>query len=252
MATFTYVYCVVKSLRRPSTSRAPKGVPGAGTPRVVPAPRGTWLIVADVPSDLYGEDTINEHLKDLEWVTVRAMAHEAMVEHVARRADVVPMKLFTIFHSDARAVTDVAASASLPAIFRKISGCDEWGIRVSRAADDGQARSDRLERERRALSGTAFLLEKKRERDHSRASAAASRRIAEEAYRALSKLARDSVRKDADLPGTVVLLDAALLVPRARRKSLAAAAKQQARAAGSVGCELSLTGPWPAYHFVGR
>jgi hypothetical protein len=204
-----------------------------------------------VPPDQYSADTINANLNDLDWVSARAMGHEEVVEHFARRLDTVPMKLFTIFRTDARAVADVAANADVAAIFRKIAGCAEWSVRVtrSRARDTAEAKGPKR---RSFSSGTTFLLGKKAARDRSREAAARARRATEEAYRSLSRLARDHVRREAAVQGTGLLLDAAFLVPKTRQKSFAASARRLASAVAGSGCELFLSGPWPAYHFVAR
>lgn len=234
-------------------ARVPAGLPGARPPRAIAGPRDAWLIVADVPLDAYGEATINANLNDLDWVGARAMAHESVVHHFARRFDVAPMKLFTIFRNDARAIADVAGSADLSTILKRIGGCAEWSVRVTRRrAPQAAPTKGRRLRGQPEASGTGFLLRKKDERAESRGAAAESRRIAEDAYRALCRVARDSVRKDGDVPNTNLLLDAAFLVSKARQKSFVASATKLARLAAPSGCELSLSGPWPAYHFVTR
>ena len=48
-----------------------------------------------------------------------------------------------------------------------------------------------------------------------------------------------------------LLLDAAFLVAHARRASFRAAAERAAARLGRDGYDLTLTGPWPPYNFVG-
>jgi hypothetical protein len=248
----TYVYCVVKSARKPPVSRVPAGLPRAGAARTIKGPWQTWLIVADVPLDAYSASAIDPQLNDLDWVAERAVRHELVVEHFARRFDVVPMKLFTMFHSDARARADLDRRTDLRAILKKIGGCAEWTARLTRVpASAGAAGPDaRARTPRAARTGTGFLLRKKSDRDRSRARSAALRRVAAATYRALSGAARDGVRKEAAVGGTNLLLDATFLVARSRQKRFLAAAKIAARAAERAGCALSVSGPWPAYHFV--
>jgi hypothetical protein len=162
------------------------------------------------------------------------------------------MKLLTMFHNDERAAADLARRTDLRAIFRTIEGCAEWSVRVSRVPGSRATSRKSVPAARKigSRSGTDFLLQKKGERDRSRAESAAVRRAVAAALRSLSAAARDHVRKEAAVPGTNLLLDAAFLVPRARERRFLAAAKQAARLAHRVGCELSLSGPWPAYHFV--
>lgn len=251
-STATYVYCLVRSPKKPSLARAPTGVPGGAPPRAVAGAPGAWLIVSDVPLDRYGSAAIDAGLKNLDWVAERAMAHEAVVEYVARSADLVPMKLFTIFRDDERAIANVAERRDVAAIFKRIAGSSEWSVRMTAGAAPAKVhptRSRARSGQTRA-GGTAFLLRKKSERDATREAAAAARRAVEKVYDDLVRLARDAVRKEGDLAGTSVLLDAAFLVRRSHQAKFTSAARRLAATAHQAGCELTLSGPWPPYHFV--
>ena len=98
-ATATYLYCVVKSARRPTLSRVPAGVTGAGAPAAHHVSNSLWLIAADVPLAIYGTSELEPRLRDLDWVARAALAHEGVVEYLARGrgAVVIPAKLFTMF-----------------------------------------------------------------------------------------------------------------------------------------------------------
>ena len=102
-----------------------------GAPRAVAVAPGLWLVVADAPLDRYGAVAIDRRLHDLDWVSACALAHEAMVEHVARLGTVVPMKLFTLFTTDARALAHVRRRRrALAQVIRRIAGRQEWGVRI--------------------------------------------------------------------------------------------------------------------------
>jgi hypothetical protein len=258
MTTATYVYCVVKREQVPPLARVPPGMPGGARPRAVrlPAgPRGIWLVVSDVPLDAYGAETINAGLKDMEWVSTRAMAHETVVEFCSRGGDVIPMKLFTLFKDDERAIENVNQAGSLAAIFRRIGRAAEWSVRVTCApAASAEAKpapgGRRGARSPATRSGTSFLLRKKTDRDEARKAAAEARRAVEEVHRCLSRVAKASIRKEGDVPGTSLMLDAAFLVPRRKEKAFHREVTRLAAKAGRAGCEMVLSGPWPAYHFV--
>jgi hypothetical protein len=194
--TATYVYCVVNRDRSPALTRVPPGVPGGSKPRAIKAARGAWLVVSDVPLDAYGTKAVNAGLRDMEWVSARAMAHEAVGEHCSRRNDVVPMKLFTMFRDDERAISHVA-NASLRTIFRKIAGCREWSVRVN-CAPAAAPPAKRSETRRGAAagraSGAAFLRRKQAQRDDRREAAATARGLVEQLHGRLSRIARASVR----------------------------------------------------------
>ncbi len=70
-------------------------------------------------------------LQDVESISRHALAHASIVEFFFRRAPVIPLKLFTLFSSDAKVQ---AASASrrtrLRKLFAELRGLEEWGVRV--------------------------------------------------------------------------------------------------------------------------
>ena len=137
MSTAVYLYCVVRAARRPSLARTPAGQSGAGRPEIHPVARALWIVTAAVPLDVYGPSQLEPRLRDLDWVSRAALAHEAVVEHFARRrtATVVPMTLFTMFSSVDKAVGDVASRReAIQQAIRRIAGAEEWGVRVFRQA----------------------------------------------------------------------------------------------------------------------
>jgi hypothetical protein len=253
MADGTYVYCLVRSERRPRLARAPRGVPRAAALRLLDGPAGAWIVCAHVPLDQYGADAINSHLKDLEWVSERALAHEGVVEFFARAHDVIPLKLFTIFRDDERARTQVGGARALSAVFRRIAGCAEWSVRLSctpAVAAEGSARGSNGRRRSQSESGTAFLRRKKTQRDEVHKGALAARVAVEQVFRRLGAIARDAVRKQSDVPGSRLVLDAAFLVPRTKERAFEREVARLSASAANGSCELVLSGPWPPYHFV--
>src|SRR5258706_6060813 len=105
----TYVYCVIAAARRPRLTRVPPGLPGMGPVRLLDVEGGLFVAVADAPLNRYSEAAINRGLTDLDWVSRAAVAHEAVVESFITETAVLPMKLFTIFTSDDRAMAHVRA-----------------------------------------------------------------------------------------------------------------------------------------------
>ena len=72
-------------------------------------------------------------------------------------------------------------------------------------------------------------------------------------YSDLARRADDARRQTPTQAGTgvSVVLDAAFLVPVRRANAFRAAVKKAAGALDDRGLDLTLTGPWPAYNFVG-
>ena len=139
--TATYLYCVVDAPKAPSLAGVPRGLPQASPPAVRAAGRSLWLVTADVPLATYGEDALESALRDLEWVAEVAVAHENVVEHFTgqKGLTVVPAQLFTMFSSPERALAETRSRRrQIAAIVRRISGCEEWGVRVTRGPSAGR------------------------------------------------------------------------------------------------------------------
>jgi Gas vesicle synthesis protein GvpL/GvpF len=249
----TYVYCAVAASRRPSLAGAPGGLPKASKVRLLEAEHALYLAVADVPSREYGEEAINRKLADLDWVSRAAVAHEAVVECFIGATAVLPMKLFTIFTNDARALAHMQANhARIAATVKRVGNHDEFGVRVvldrARAIAGGRRKNAPPR-----TSGAAYLTRKKAQRDAAVELAERARETVAELYDRLAARARQARRRPASelpVPDGPLLLDAAFLVARSRARTFRALAAREARALEKSGYGLTLTGPWPPYTFV--
>jgi hypothetical protein len=250
----TYVYCVVAAAQRPRLGRTRARLPGAGPIRLIDAGRSgrltLWLVVADVPLDRYGEAAINSRLNDLDWVSRAAVAHESVVESfIDAAAAILPMKLFTIFTDDDRALQNIHEQRTrVAATVKRVMNHLEWGVRVMlvRAAPAAPAAA-------RAVSGAGYLAGKKAQRDATSELGTRAREAMAALFEELSKVAADARRRAAsDLPleGGPLLLDAAFLVPKSRQKRFAATVSRWARLLKRSGYGVILTGPWPPYSFM--
>jgi Gas vesicle synthesis protein GvpL/GvpF len=249
--TATYVYCLVGAKSRPVARRPPAGLPRASAPVMIEVSPTLWLVAADVPLGDYGSPALEQALRDMQWVADIAVAHEAVVEFFAglRGASIIPMKLFTMFSSPARAVAEMRSRRrEIQGALRRIAGCEEWGVRILKepvSPSRGAAAASRA-------SGADFLRAKKRARDEARESVRVAADAAEETFGVLAPIARDVRRRD-DAPAgasSPPLVDAAFLVPTARRARFRSAARKAAAACAVAGAALTLSGPWPAYNFV--
>ena len=196
---------------------------GTGKPRAIPAEGGLWLIVADAPLPQYGEPALARLVRDLDAVSRCAVAHSAVIAHCARRGPTLPLRLLTLFSSDARALAEVRRRRrSLERRLTHVAGRAEWGV---------QARFDAARRRRARRAGGAarpaapgegpgrrFLERARRQRDETRGLAADARTAATSLYRALARYADDArQRPPVSVDGRpALLLDAAFLVARTR------------------------------------
>jgi hypothetical protein len=258
--TGTYVYCLVVADRRPALRRRFARLPGAGPVRLLDLGGGRWLVAADAPLNQYGEQPINRRLSDLDWVARAAMAHEAVIEAFIDERAVLPMKLFTIFSGDERALDHIRADRRrIDALVKRVTDQLEWGVRVKldRARRNGPsprpARSRTRTPARSGDVGLRYLLGKKAQRDAAAGVTRRARGTVAKFYDRLSGRSRLSARRsESEMPlrNTPVLLDAAFLVPRSRTAKFHALAAREARRLGRLGLDVSLSGPWPPYTFI--
>ncbi|HVE86617.1 MAG TPA: GvpL/GvpF family gas vesicle protein [Myxococcales bacterium] len=254
---FTYVYCLLLSPRRPSLVRMPRGLPGAGPVRVLEGGEQLWLVVADAPEEHYSEAAIDRGLKDLDWVSACAVGHQSVIERCTRARSVVPMKLFTLFRSDDRAVAHVRGQRRLlRRLAERVSGQRELGVRIlfddARAARDAERAASRSAKSRGGAGGTGFLMRKQALRNAGTAAAAEARDRADSVYAALSRLSSDATRRTPEVGDPTagrLVLDAAFLVPASKVAAFRAAVKRVVKPLPDCD-EVTLTGPWPPYSFV--
>ena len=254
----TYVYCLVRSARRPALRGVRAGMPGSRALRVLEAGGNLWAVVTTVPAADYNEAGLADGLQDLEWVGSRAMAHESVVEHFLRVGTVLPMQLFTLFTSDERALDHVARDrARIERVVARIDGRLEWGLRLSfdpKAAEADAAPRPKPARRAGDDSGASYLARKRDVLQASRLRLAEARREADRLYAVLSEEAVEACRRTAieqAVPDSRVVLDAAFLVASTRGTAFKKAVERQTRQLAASGVAVSLTGPWPAYNFIG-
>ena len=250
----TYVYCVIAAEGRPKPVRARRGLPGTGPVRILDVDDRLYAAVADAPLDKYGEAAINKGLTDLDWVSRAAVAHEAVVESFIAETAVLPMKLFTIFTSDERALEHVRAERRrIAAAVKRVANHQEWGVRVVIDRQRAAAAAPKKKTAPAGRSGLAYLAQKKAQRDSVKELAANARETVAALYDRLaarSRLAKRRLASELPAQGGPLLLDAAFLVPRARSSSFQALASREARALERHGYGLTFSGPWPPYSFV--
>lgn len=259
--TLSYVYCIVRSTRRPTVQNAPDRMPGAADVRALPAGDAVWAIVSSVPASAYNETALSKGLQNLDWIGRRAVAHEAVVEHCLSAPAVLPMQLFSLFTSDERALEYVARERRrIDGILARLDRQLEWGLRASfdekgaREAVERDHRSRAPRAGRTGASGAAYLARKRDLLDVTRVQVARARTAADRLYRAMAREATEARRRTSTeqgaTPGSRLLLDAAFLVPARRARAFRATLRGHVRRLSESGLVLSLSGPWPAYNFV--
>lgn len=259
-----YVYCIAESA-------AAAQLPAASLPAAIEdESKLEWVVSNDlaalsstVPRASYSEDSLAEHLSDASWTAVRAMRHETVMEYVARRASVVPLRFGTIYLERAGVERMLEEKRrELAQIIERLRGREEWGVNVycdqttlmSSITAVSPVLRDLVERAAQASPGQSYLMQKKIETLKVDEVRAALTRIIDEIEQELSQQSEDAKRL------RVLKVEAteygelkakfAFLIKRVDFETFRDAAERLAQTHQATGVRLELTGPWPAYNFT--
>lgn len=221
-------------------------------------------VVSLVPMSDYSEDALQERLGEAAWTALRAMRHERVLEHFARRASVVPLRFGTIYLQRAGVEKMLAErEVELRAIIERLRGREEWSLNIysdraklMQAVAHLSARLRELEQRAGAASpGQAYLMRKKIDAMRADEARIEMKSKVEEIERDLKSLSTSAtrlrVRKDEAGEHGELVGRLAFLVERKRFPEFRAEAERLARDCADSGFQLELTGPWPCYSFAG-
>ncbi|MEU1402862.1 GvpL/GvpF family gas vesicle protein [Streptomyces sp. NPDC005728] len=250
----TYVYAVARNaegLEEPSA--ALRGVTGAPVHLVHDAHDDQLALVAShVPALDFQEEVLKQHLEDLDWLEVVARAHHGVIEAVAARTTVLPLRLATVYLDDGRA-RDMLESrrAMFAGRLAGLAGHVEWGVKIyvepSAVPAAPTAPATGLS------PGRAYLRDRRQQRGVRDSVYQAARTAAERVEAAGSEHAAERVRHRvqqgvlAKGTGENVVNDA-YLVSLERCEEFQADVKRAAD--GLYGVRVEITGPWAPYSFA--
>jgi hypothetical protein len=259
-----YVYCVGEreALAPLFDAALPEAIEeGAGIEAVEAA--GLAAVVSAVPLELYGEGALAERLSDATWTATRALRHERVAEHFARRTAVVPLRFGAIYlRREGAAAMIEERAAQFREVLARLGGREEWGLNVyvdrARLREEVTRLSARLremvERADASAPGQAYLLRKKIEGLRDEEARAETRRVTREVEESLAEAcdgaARLRVLKDEATEQGELAARLAFLVPSDAFDDFRAAAERLAAEYTPLGFRFELTGPWPAYNFA--
>jgi Gas vesicle synthesis protein GvpL/GvpF len=258
-----YVYCVAERVAAEQLDAASFPVAIEDDAKLQWITAGELAALSSiVPLDNYGEEALAEHLGDATWTAVRAMRHETVVEYVAKRTSVVPLRFGTIYLERARIEQMLGEKGrELAQIIERLRGREEWGVNVfsDRATlmasiTSVSPRLRELAQQAEAASpGQSYLMQKRIEALRVDEVRVALNRIVDEIEQALSEQADDAKRlrilKVEATEYGELKAKFAFLVKRAGFEEFRAAAERLAQENLEAGVRLELTGPWPAYNF---
>jgi len=220
-------------------------------------------LTSEVPSETYSEESLAEHLTDATWTAIHAMRHETVVEYVARRASVIPLRFGTIYLERSGIEQMLSEKGrEFEEIIDHLRGREEWGVNVycdravllSSITSVSPVLRDLVGRAQQAPPGQSYLMQKKIETLKVDEARAAVNRIVDQIEEHL-KVQTDEARRLRILKVETtehgeLKAKFAFLVQRSAFEKFRDAAEQLAREHQAAGVRLELTGPWPVYNFI--
>jgi hypothetical protein len=214
--------------------------------------------VSEVDLDEFGEARLRDHLRDMNWVERVARAHEAVLDRIRAQATVIPMRMCTVYRSEAgvREMLRREADALCQAIDH-LEGKAEWGVKAF--ADPGRmagvTAGDEAEAAADSARGAAYMRQRRGERDRREQARRQLEEAAAQSHDRLCTLAGDGQVLPPQRPevsGHVgdMVLNGVYLVGDDDRERFHAEVQVLEAEFAPRGVELELTGPWPAYNFV--
>ncbi|MFJ9413556.1 GvpL/GvpF family gas vesicle protein [Streptomyces sp. NPDC101227] len=218
------------------------------------------VAVSPVPAQDFQEDALKAHLEDLDWLETVARAHHRVIEALAARTTVLPLRLATVYLDDDR--VRIMLEARRQAFAERLSdlaGHEEWGVKIYAEApppsesrpESGAATESATDP---ALSPGRAYLSARRAQRHARddtyrdAEKAAERVEAAARAHAVDRVQhRPQQGELARGPGENVVNDA-YLVPLRHAESFRADVIRAAE--GLPGVRVEVTGPWAPYSFI--
>ncbi|MFD8544823.1 GvpL/GvpF family gas vesicle protein [Streptomyces sp. NPDC059649] len=253
----SYAYAVARDADG-SLEEALAGLPGVADAPVRLVRTGddgdVVVAVSAVPAADFDEGALRSHLEDLDWLEAVARAHHRVIEALAARTSVLPLRLATVYLDDESVRLMLAdRRRAFADRLTELAAQTEWGVKIyaeeaapPEAPEEPSAGQD--------LSPGRAYLSRRRAQRHARQDAF---RHAEEVARRVEDTARtyavDQVRHRAQQgelakgPGENVVNDA-YLVPQQDAEDFRAEVLRAGE--GFPGVRVEVTGPWAPYSFA--
>ena len=235
-----YLYGITKAPARNAPEVA--GIDGSAAVERIPC-AGLVCWISRVSNSEFA-DNLSTNMENLEWLAAVSVRHQRVVSAIAQRHDILPTRFGTVFLSEDSLAEDVRArKRGLERDLKRVTGSDEWGIKVFRLHSRTEAAIE-------ASSGKAYL-QKKAALLRSRESKSQNGEIGDLAE-ALKSISGEMAYGGAVSEGQRGLQwQASVLLRRSNRKRLEAVIRKFAQQWQGIR-RIECSGPWPPYSFVSR
>lgn len=218
-------------------------------------------VVSPIELEEFQGPEAEARLEDLDWMTRRALRHEAVVEEVMHSRPVLPLTFGVVFSRE-RALSEAVDPhrREIAAFIDSIADKEEWAVKVyadPRKLREGVERSEDYRARLGELPespGARYFHEKRLRRELDRLAESERSERVERIRQALlpsavaSKnvrlLSREMTGRQDDMVLNVALLVAADQVERFHQK-----VRELEDTHGPLGLTIEATGPWPPYNF---
>ncbi|HJU66142.1 MAG TPA: GvpL/GvpF family gas vesicle protein [Gemmatimonadaceae bacterium] len=259
-----YVYGIV-----PAQLDAGSAPPGLDGSKVDLVGEGRLAALAtQLDAREYARERVEALVANLDWLSPRAVAHDAVLSWASQHGAVIPLPMFTLFSTRPNVQEMLRARGhEMTETLTRVAPGEEYAVRVFRLPGALSEHLADLSPSVRALEsavssatpGQRYLLERKLESER----AAELRRVVgdvvREVHGTLAGAALDAAReppprqlvdeKGEPAEGTAVL-NGFFLVPRGAVREFRAVLATLARRHEPHGFRFEVTGPWPPYHFA--
>ncbi|MBV9669409.1 MAG: GvpL/GvpF family gas vesicle protein [Acidobacteriales bacterium] len=238
MKTVVYFYGISEG--GADARKARPGIDGAGHVSGLEV-GGLTAWYSEVDAGEYGE-SLRTRIEDLDWLAQASVRHQQTVESISKQTAMIPAQFGVVFRSAGSLAEHVRERAEQSRdILHKISGAEEWGVKVFRKRGERQAVA--------AVSGRDYLQQKAALRkSEAKGVSPEVQALAEE----LAKVSADTA-SIGKISGAQPDLEwqASFLVRKKDKAAWDAVLRRYSKALAdskSIEC----TGPWPPYSFVGK
>ncbi|HTE86308.1 MAG TPA: GvpL/GvpF family gas vesicle protein [Dehalococcoidia bacterium] len=269
-SSLLYLYCILEPDTAATGLLSDGDVPGVEPQEPLFAIEGAKLVaaVSRVQRETFSEEGLNELLTDLPRLAPYAIRHEQAIRDLFHAAPaLLPMTFGSVYLSNSRIRRMLAEHAT---DFRmrldRLRGRQEWEMKVFQrpaallaAAAASAAQRPEASRPNNVTDATpgpgkAYLLQRLQERwsveEAGRMTAAMLRSI-QARLATVSSATRIENSEGASADNIDLVCRLAVLVPSSRSGDLQTLTDDLQREFEPLGLSLELSGPWPAYSFVG-
>jgi len=223
--------------------------------------RDLFGAASSVPMSEFGQEALDESIKNIKWLEKKAFLHESIIEQLMQVSTLIPMRFCTIFKSSER-IREVLLEHYPRFVenLKFLENKEEWSVKAYIDRDVMEKEvirlNDRVQKLEKTIkastSGKAFFLKKKLQSLVKDEIDEAGLAYADKCYRRLGQLAEGSCLNrllGKDESGKDMVLNAVFLVSRDKIEEFKMMTGLLEQEYGYAGVVLAVSGSWPAYHF---